>query len=95
MLRLLTNDEIRLLTREELEKYVAVIHRYVEITEIRRVHNLFKSDIEKNGTNEEVAASSAADLLMSDMEARMQNIIAELRRKALTYYGPRNEENDR
>ena len=58
MLRLLTNDEIRSLTREELEKYVAVIHRYVEITEIRRVHNLFKSDIEKNGTNEEVTAQS-------------------------------------
>ena len=94
MLRLLMDDEVRLLTREELEKYVAVIHRYVEITEIRRVHNLFKNDIEKNGTNEELAASSAAELLMSDMEADMQNIIAELRRKAMTHYEPRNKEND-
>lgn len=47
MLRLLTDDEVRLLPREELEKYVAVVHRYVEITEIRRVHNLFKNDIKK------------------------------------------------
>lgn len=95
MPRLLTSDEIRLLPRKELENYVLALNKYMVISDIRKLNDLFKNDVEKDGTNEERAVSSVVDLQLSDMEARLQNMIDEIGKKAWTYYGPRNEENDR
>lgn len=94
MPRLLMSDEIKLWPRKELENYVLALNKYMVISDIRKLNDLFKSGVEKDGADEERAVSSVVELQLSDMEAHLQNIIIEIGKKAWTYYGPRNKEND-
>lgn len=62
MPRLLTSDEIRLLPRKELEHYAEALNKYLVISDIRKLNDLFKNDVEKDGTDEERAVSSVVEL---------------------------------